>query len=169
LLLTGCENAYHSTYPATSENTQTAGTTISTTFTELQTTKITLQLPRYVDGSIKLLPQDELEGFREYEMSYRYIYYVVDGFYTDLVPLDEFHELMKSYEGSDHENHEMLLAVTLKHFNVTREKFDEATEKYIAAKQSLGFDITDERYEIPNGDIIYTFDNDIINEYYRRA
>jgi hypothetical protein len=33
----------------------------------------------------------------------------------------------------------------------------------------LGIDMTNEENELPNGDIIYTFDNDIINEYYRRA
>ena len=32
---------------------------------------------------------------------------------------------------------------------------------------NLKVDITKEREELPNADIIYTFDDDIINEYYR--
>jgi hypothetical protein len=128
-------------------------------------------LPKYIDGSIKLHPQSELEGVGEYELHYRYVYYCIDGFYGLLAPSnDAVNEFMQPfYDNNDVEDNVMLLAEFVKHFNIPREKFDEATQRLIAAIQELGEDMTDERYEVPNGDIIYTFDNDIINEYYRRA
>ncbi len=61
----------------------------------------------------------------------------------------------------------MLLVSFIKHFNITREQFDSAVEEFIKRNTEAGWDMTREENEVPNGDIIYTFDNKIINEYYR--
>lgn len=68
---------------------------------------------------------------------------------------------------------EMYLVTFIKHFHITREQFDAAMEKRAQSiKETLERNPTqnprDERFEIPNGDIIYTFDNEIINNYYLR-
>ena len=61
----------------------------------------------------------------------------------------------------------MQLASYLKRYQIPREEFDKAAEKFIANGKAAGWDTTQEEYEVPNGDIIYTFDNEIINQYYR--
>lgn len=70
------------------------------------------------------------------------------------------------------EPQEMYLVSFVKHFKISREDFEAACEKKRLRFEELhnvnGHDISDEAHEIPNADIIYTFDNEIINEYYRR-
>ena len=79
---------------------------------------------------------------------------------------------MWSEEGAKNVNYgetqeEMLLVSFVKRYDITREEFDSAVEKFIAHNEEMGCDMTGEEYEVPNGDIIYTFDNEIINHYYR--
>ena len=75
----------------------------------------------------------------------------------------------------------MLMVSYIKHFNITREQFDEASKNreklfeknnwtmLVYPFENDGeYSYDDEAYEIYNADIIYTFDNDIINEYYAR-
>lgn len=56
--------------------------------------------------------------------------------------------------------------------NISREEFDSALNILIEAHEwfdTLGFiDLSIEDYELPNADIIFTFDNEIIRYYYRR-
>ncbi|MBR3991776.1 MAG: hypothetical protein IKI91_06530 [Clostridia bacterium] len=69
---------------------------------------------------------------------------------------------------------EMYLVTFIKHFHITREQFDTALEELRKNdeerlnREGSNDKPKDERFEIPNGDIIYTFDNEIINNYYRR-
>lgn len=61
----------------------------------------------------------------------------------------------------------------VKYFNIPREVFDKACDEFIERIGYLhereGDDISTESYELPNADIIYTFDNEITNNYYLRA
>ena len=60
----------------------------------------------------------------------------------------------------------------VKYFEISREDFERCCEQkrkrleYL--RDELGHDINIEGAEIPNADIIYTFDNEIINNYYLR-
>ena len=60
---------------------------------------------------------------------------------------------------------EMYLVSFIKHFNIPREEFDKAVKEYISHRTTE--ELKKEFWEAPNADIIYTFDNEIINEYYR--
>lgn len=61
----------------------------------------------------------------------------------------------------------------VKYFNIPREVFDKACDEFIERIGYLherdGDDISTESYELPNADIIYTFDNEITNNYYLLA
>ena len=60
------------------------------------------------------------------------------------------------------------MANFIKYNNINQEAFLTAVQKMYERYLANGWDISDEAYELPNTDIIYTFDNDIINAYYRR-
>ncbi|MCI9448902.1 MAG: hypothetical protein HFE30_01445 [Clostridiales bacterium] len=70
------------------------------------------------------------------------------------------------------EPQEMYTVSFVKHFKISKEEFEQANEqrKLLFEKFRVvnGDDISDEGHEIYNADIIYTFDNNIINNYYRR-
>jgi hypothetical protein len=139
-------------------------------------TQITTTLPQYVPGSIKLLPgkeysEDELLPRKQ---SYRSIYYSIPGIIMD--PYDENGEaiaymesIAKAHKGK--ESDKMCLVTFIKYFKIPKEKFIELVNQQaqaIASLKEAGINIDTEEFEIPNPDIIYTFDNEIINEYYRR-
>ena len=69
---------------------------------------------------------------------------------------------------------EMGTVTFIKHCNISKEDFLAGLEKWkqqllrlVASGESF-WDIDLSRMELPNADIIYTFDNEIINAYYRR-
>lgn len=108
---------------------------------------------------------------------YRAKYYHIGFELQELVDEDELRKWKSETEVFDHvygiEPDEMYLVSFIKHFHITREQFDAAMEE---RRESLretfekqpNLNPRNEVYEIPNGDIIYTFDNEIINNYYRR-
>jgi len=81
-------------------------------------------------------------------------------------------------DGKFNEPDEMTLVTFVKYCEITRKEFVAALESYKqfllrqdAKNAPVGFDklVFDyEMWELPNPDIIYTFDNEIINAYYRR-
>ena len=167
--------------PATTTTTETTTTTTTTSTTSsAQTTTTTTsttankKLPVYVPGSIKLVDINDLDEqlVPLYGFSYRLTYYQIDGYFDFLVDKDEndkwYNAITKKDIESKKEISEMFLVSFVKHFNIPRKDFDEVVERMRQACINLEQDMTDERYELPNADIIYTFDNDIINEYYRR-
>ena len=106
-----------------------------------------------------------------YEKHYREAYYYIGGSFSDLVDVYAFEQWADAYwnSHSDYvEPEEMFLVAFIKHFNIPREQFEIALEKFVHNRIAHGLDLTDETNEPPNPDIIYTFDNEIINEYYRR-
>ncbi len=124
---------------------------------------------------------DDYFGIRKYK--YRYNYYRITAPFVDIVgdkAYDEWIESNPSLTTKDLD--EMLIVSYIKHFNITREQFDEANRNreklfeennwtmlvYPFENTDGIYSYDDELYEIYNADIIYTFDNDIINEYYAR-
>ena len=66
----------------------------------------------------------------------------------------------------------MYIISFIKHFNISKDDFKKACEQRKLQNEEWAAlhnnDINNEKLEIPNADIIYTFNNTIINEYYRR-
>lgn len=55
----------------------------------------------------------------------------------------------------------------IKRYDIPRKEFDKAVERFVAANVAMEWPMFYEEYEVPNADVIYTFDNEIINRYYR--
>ena len=128
-------------------------------------------LPEYKPGSIKLEPQD-LDDYA-FTRKYRITYYQIWGEFTDLLSEDARQDFMnwadeesKKNGYGEHQN-EMFLVSFVKRYNISRTDFDKAVKVYIDTRNKTGVDLYSEENEVPNGDIIYTFDNEIINHYYR--
>lgn len=76
------------------------------------------------------------------------------------------------FNSNDPEPEEMPLVSLIKFYNIPREVMEEAIELYYGDYIENAYEFYTptpdmERGEIPNLDIIYTLDNEIINEYYR--
>lgn len=130
----------------------------------------TKPIPTYKPKSIKIEAEPDLTNGTFAEWGYiptkRYIYYNISGVYAELADengLDFMNELSPNKE---HE--EMALVMFIKRNNIKKEDFEKAIEKDRELRIKLGQDMTTEEYELPNADIIYTFNNKLINYYYRR-
>lgn len=131
----------------------------------------TKNLPEYKPGSIKLEPQDQDDY--AFTRKYRIAYYQIGGEFMDLLSEDARQDFMnwadeesKKNGYGEHQN-EMLLVSFVKRYNISRTDFDKAVKAYTDTRNKTGADLYAEENEVPNGDIIYTFDNEIINRYYR--
>ena len=125
----------------------------------------------YQPGLIVLENQESDDYY--YIRKYRITYYRIYSDFFDLLSEDELND---SYswlvQNSEQTNYgelqtEMLLVSLVKRYNISREDFDKAVDSYIARRIKSGTDMTLEEYEVPNADVIYTFDNELINRYYR--
>jgi hypothetical protein len=126
-------------------------------------------LPTYVSGSIKLAPDVVIEADFEFTPTKRRLYYNIPGPFISLAQEGTLDELFEKNKDIYSEPQEMALATLVKYCNISRQDFNKAVDEYIKMCASAGFDMVEEQFEIPNADIIYVFDNEIINEYYRRA
>lgn len=130
-------------------------------------------LPEYKAGSIKLEPQDQDDY--TFNRKYRITYYQIWGEFTELLSEEEYQDYMEWVDQKAKKDrygefqNEMLLVSFIKRYKIPREEFNQAVEKYIANSKASACDLSSEAYEVPNGDIIYTFDNEVINRYYRYA
>ena len=122
----------------------------------------------HVPGSITIHPDEQFSSFVDISnpLKFRAVFYNISSVFTDLVDTEERHELFREF-GDEYLNTMMLLHF-VQHFNISREDFENAVEELKNIRTYLGHDMFDEWYEIPNADIIFTFDNDIINYFYRR-
>jgi hypothetical protein len=148
-------------------------TTVSTTVST--STKVTVQttkpLPVYVSGSIKLDPGEDWcdEDAAYFKRHFRVTYYRMPGTLGDLAGEDGYRFLEELAINADgKELSEMCMVSYIKRFQIPRETFEKTIEEWKDFCLSMGHDLTAEEFELPNADIIYTFDNEIINEYYRR-
>ena len=151
------------------------------------------ELPTFEPDSIDLLSTEQLkwalwpalppgESEPDIPLYYRYCYYESYTAYWTLVDLDfesdadtaEYSEFLDSVPRPEdfYPNgtaQEMPLVTLVKRFQVPKHVFVAEVEKMRKIKSTFdGYDPTAETQEFPNADIIYTFDNDIINAYYRR-
>jgi hypothetical protein len=151
------------------EPTTTIDTTIPETTVPITTPTEKYTYPKeYLSGSIKLMEIDPYDS--EMKLTkYRFAYYSFPGCYMDLVgqkASDQWYNAEVYDEAG--EVKEMVILSFVKYFNISKEQFIKTTEEERQLSLSLGQDLSDEQNELFNPDIIYTFDNDIINNYYRR-
>jgi len=107
--------------------------------------------------------------YNDREYIHRFIYYdIPDRIYSSvehdgislLIDGGYFHEF--------DEEPEMALVSFIKYYNIKKDDFIAAVQQQYEWALDKGRNIYDEDCELPNPDIIYTFDNEIINAYYRR-
>ena len=107
---------------------------------------------------------------------YRTCYYSVAYPFAELVGIDEYWDWSEEYntENPDDTN-EMVIKKFVQYFNISRENFEKANLKHakIRAEGVGDFPVMSpkdyadqEPDEIYNAEIIYTFNDEIINEYY---
>lgn len=132
-------------------------------------------LPVYQPGSIKLEEQYNHDFCKGFTRNYRLAYYMMWGDFWETLTDEEMADyfewsqrLLEETNGGENRE-EMLLVSFIKRYNISREEFDTMIDHFVESCKELNFDMSCEFYEVPNADIIYTFDNDIINEYYRYA
>lgn len=125
----------------------------------------------YQPGSMHLFKQ-KTNGF-DFERKYRVIYYTIPGYFFDLLNDEQMNDFgdwleqnTKETNYGEHQN-EMFLVSMIKRYDVPREAFDEAVQNYVSLGEKLEWGFKHESQEIPNADVIYTFDNELINRYYR--
>jgi len=127
--------------------------------------------------SVKVLSAEEAQNrfATFYPPSYRQLYYTLDVSVMRLVSpellIDEswLGEIQQDLDAGI-EQDVMTVVVFIKYYKIPKEDFERAVEeqrKGVEGLRDRGYEMTEE-YEVYNTDIIYTFDNEIINEYYRR-
>jgi len=166
----GCSFVACSTPPtATQSNLSENAASIQITAEDTASTSGTL--PVYTPGLVELNPGEDycVEDGVYFKRSYRLIYYRIPSPIDDLAGEEGYAFLDEtSAQAGSEELPEMLLVSYVKKFNISKEIFENALIEIKNNYHNAGVDTKNEEYEIPNADIIYTFDNDIINEYYRR-
>ena len=143
-------------------------------------------IPEFDETAYQVLsPQEALEqncDFYKYEPQYRDTYYWVtpDLLAAANIGNKEYGEWIAENihpnEINGIEPQEMYTVTFIKDFHISREAFEQACQEFQLwledkserwAEGDAIFSM--EEYEMPNADIIYTFDNEIINNYYRRV
>lgn len=138
------------------------------------------EAPEFVQGDMKVYTAEAVKQVMPYNFTYmptyRDIYYWEPTFLFDLVDRDAcrawYEECVKPNIINNTEPQEMYTVSFIKYFKISKEDFEKASEarklRFEQFRDVNGDDISDEAHEIHNVDIIYTFDNEIINNYYRR-
>ena len=131
-------------------------------------------IPEFEQGDMVILPTDEFYTHGIYFTSiplYRSRYYD-PGLIISAVPIEEWKEFknifMKPDRDAGVQPDEMYLVTAIKYFKLSREDCEKAIDYWWSLVEERNHYDGTERYEIPNLDIIYTFDNEIINNYYLR-
>lgn len=138
------------------------------------------EIPRFEQNEMKIRTAEDAFSCAPYETTflpkYRDVYYWGPSFLCDIVDQDALAEWYETVVRPDYRNNaepkEMYTVSFVKYFEISREDFERCCEQkrkrleYL--RDELGHDINVEGAEIPNADIVYTFDNEIINNYYLR-
>ena len=129
--------------------------------TTIATLKTVIQLPNPLPLPDSIKPLEHPYHYESDEiMTFRECYYHIPGVFWRLVEPNRPDPTWVA--------NEMLLATYVKYHNIAKEDFIEAVQQEYEWIVENGYDIYSEGDELPNADIIYTFDNEIINAYYRR-
>jgi len=130
-------------------------------------------LPYHESGSINLRSPGHFEELFElpFTLQHRAIFYQIPPDISDLVAdQGAVRAWMETHMwGAGTQLYPMLLMRFVQHFNIPKADFVSAVEATRARIISAGFDIGDENYELPNADIIYTFNPELISHFYRLA
>jgi hypothetical protein len=147
-----------------------SATTLPTTIQNESFTKpkITWNIPEYVPGSIKQHDAEYYEIDSGHPILYRYVWYGLHSEIYGLVDKEKCDIWLKDTQPQGVAPSEMVAVSFVKYFNISKEDFEKAIEESRKVDIKLGKDLTHKDYELPNADIIYTFDDEIINNYYRR-
>lgn len=107
---------------------------------------------------------------------YRNNYYQIPTFFAEIIDSDIFMTWEKEYYSNNYadDSNEMVMLAYVKEFNISKEDFEKANLEYARfideTYSHICLDPQDyadqEMQEIYNSDIIYTFDNKLINKYY---
>ena len=167
LLLTSCK----SDYMLTSSSTDTQTDIISSEEYILQKTSNSLSTSKVIQKSQDV---DNNQGGAIIEArKYRIRYYSIPGPFADLVGRDICREWELKYTYNVGLPENMLMVNFVKEFKISKENFEKANLQFAKAlgknhKLMMNpLDYTNQEiYEIFNADIIYTFDDELINEYY---
>jgi hypothetical protein len=118
---------------------------------------------------ITFVPDKIKQNTFDSHLAFRSIYYYgFDGVDELFAPgaiqnfLDDMGRGYKEYPD------EMVLLTMIKKYDLPKENLEEAIKRAAEDILSRGRNLSEESDELPNPDIIYTFDNEIINGYYRR-
>ena len=134
-------------------------------------------LPEFVLGSIECIDDETAQGMLQsgFVPSFRHVYYWSRIDLGRLVGENELQswidsQLWRGYYGNwwPQEPPEMIDVSFIKHFRISREVFEQGLAWRRFMDEEFNNNNSLEGFELPNADIIYTFDNDIINEFYRR-
>jgi len=141
----------------------------STAQTSTRETSTTLKpLPLYMPESIQLEPDIYIMDDFGFRPTKRRVYYKIPIELIDVYPEKITDELFKDNDICT-EPTEMAVVTMIKYCNTSKEAFKDVLGKIAKKYETAGTDVAlQEEWELPNPDIIYTFDNDIINAYYRR-
>ena len=153
--------------------------TITATTTMAITEEITTRAPVVMiendPTAILLEPEGSIEAKYDipFKMQHRDVFYTIDGRFEDA--FGKIPDGMVFFVGTGTPR-VMALKTFIEHFNIPREEFDVVIEEMKRASISLTerhpdddyLNVNNELREVPNSDIIYTFDDEIIDAYYRR-
>jgi len=135
------------------------------TTTENQATSITTM--EQITFAPELIQQ--VTGSYGHSVEMRYCYIANFWEAHEVFPPAAFDMLCDEYGRSLRDNPpEMYFVTLIKRYDVPKEKFEEAIQKAAERYIAEGHNLTQEEWELPNADIIYTFDNEIIDAFYRR-
>ena len=127
--------------------------------------------------NLKFTEEDDGKGGGEIlPRKYRNNYYQIPAFFAKIVDSTIYLEWEREYYAKNYpdDTNVMVMVDFIKEFNVSKEDFERANLEYAKFIDELYSHICldpqdyadQEMQEIYNAEIIYTFDNEIINEYY---
>jgi len=134
-------------------------------------------VPRYIPGATELQPLESLiiapYGGSTFIPQHRWVYYIIPGRLASLVDNDDFMIWNQEWRAADtgDSRDQMMLVHFIRFFDISREEFEFVLEEMRADndwRASRGTDLSCEMREIPNADIIFTFDPVIISYFFRR-
>ena len=119
-------------------------------------------LPIYVPGSIKLYEYDK--DIYPNGKPYRDCWYMDPTNFKTGQTQEQINYFINHVE---RDPERMVCVQYIEFFNIPKEVFVAAVERERKFYESFVTDMSIEERELPNADILYTFDDEIINHYYR--
>jgi hypothetical protein len=130
-------------------------------------------LPEHIPGAVLLNPNvKQLRHWADPPMRSRNAFYFIPQGIVDIVGCDAFWAWDEMYAQHHRGNWNSELMELVRYFDISREDFDAVIKQLRIVYESMAsrgiIDINCERFELPNADVIFTFDNDLIRWFYRR-